>query len=418
MTPTPTPPTLTRDAGLRARAAHVLPGPGGYPGHLSVGVNQLPPTYPQFYARGEGAHLIDVDGRRFSDAMCAWGPMVVGYAEPRVVAAQCEQIRLGNTLNGPGPVAVELAELLVDTVAHADWAMFGKNGNDATAMSLRIARAATGRTKILKARKAYHGASDVFTPSMVGVAESDRANIVEFDYNDLASLAAAADAHDGDVAAVIVVPLQHDGFVDQEFATPEFAQGVRELCDRIGAVLVLDEVRTGMRLSLAGAWEHLGVRPDLTALSKAIGNGAAISAVTGTDALKDAAGSIFITGSFWSSAAPMAAALATITQLREEDGIATMVAAGERLRSGLAAAAAGVPIRQSGHVQMPFMTFDDDADLSQAMAFCAAALDAGTFFHPWHNWFLSTAHTPEVVDQMIDAAAAGFDAVRAVRGAR
>lgn len=404
---------LPVDSALRARATGVMPGAGGYYGHLSTGLNRLPVNYPQFYSRGEGASLWDADGRSFVDAMCAWGPMILGYADEGVVAAQEAQLRLGDTLNGPGIVAIELAELLVDTVAHADWAMFAKNGNDATAISVRIARAATGRRKLLKARKAYHGASDAFTPITLGVADGDRANIVEFDYNDLDSLVQAADAHAGDVAAIIVTPLQHDGFSDQSMVTQEFAEGVRALADRIGAVLILDEVRTAMRIDIAGAWESLGVRPDLTAMSKAIGNGAPISAVVGIDALKETAGSIYVTGSFWSSAAPMAAAVETITRLRDHDGPRSMAEAGARLRAGLtdAAAAAGVGIRHSGHPQMPFMTIDDDESFEKAFLFCEVALDNGTFFHPWHNWFLSTAHSPEVIDRMVESAAAGFLAV-------
>lgn len=412
--------TRPLDAALRARSAAVFPGPGGFYGHLSVGLNQLAPAYPQYYQRGEGARLWDVDGRSFVDAMCAWGPMVLGYAQPDVVRAQQQQIALGDTLNGPAPIAIDLAELLIDTVAHADWVMFSRNGNDATATAVRVARAATGRNKLLKARKAYHGASDAFTPLPVGVAEGDRSNIVEFDYNDLASLTAAADACGDDVAAVIVTPLQHDGFVDQEFAHPEFVHGVRALCDRLGAVLILDEVRTGMRIDLAGAWEEYGVHPDLTAFSKAIGNGAAIAAVTGTDALKDAAGSIYVTGSFWYSAAPMAAAYETIRLLRENDGIAAMRHAGQRLRAGLdtAARASGIDIVQSGHVTMPFVRIVGDSDFSEATLFTGTAMDAGAFFHPWHNWFLSAAHTDEDIDELVAAASVGFDAVARSRAAR
>ena len=348
--------------------------------------------------------------------MCAWGPMVLGYGDRRVADAQYAQLLLGDTLNGPTALAVELADLLVDTVAHADWVMLAKNGNDATATALRVARAATGRSKVLKARKAYHGANDAFTPIPVGVPQAERSNIVEFIYNDLTSAVAAADAHDGDVAAIIVTPLQHDGFVDQEAVLPDFARGLRELSDRIGAVLILDEVRTAMRIDLAGAWEVLGVRPDLSCFSKAVANGAALSAVTGIDSLKEAAGSIYVTGSFWYSSAAMAAAIETITRLREEGGVEIMTSSGTRLRAGITAAAqdAGVEVSQSGFVQMPLLTFDNDPEFELAATFCAAALDAGTYFHPWHNWFLSTAHTADVIDHMVESAGVGMRAVHRV----
>ncbi|WP_120493773.1 aminotransferase class III-fold pyridoxal phosphate-dependent enzyme [Microbacterium phyllosphaerae] len=405
------------DAELRARGAGVFPGPGGFYGHLSVGLNQLAPTYPQYYSRGEGARLWDVDGRSFVDAMCAWGPMVLGYAHPDVVAVQQKQLALGDTLNGPSPLAVEFAELLVDTVAHADWVMLSKNGNDATATAVRVARAATGKAKVLKASRAYHGANDAFTPLPVGVPAEERSNIISFEYNDLATVEAAVAEHDGNVAAIIATPYQHDGFVDQEIVDPAFARGLRAIADRIGAVLILDEVRSGFRLDMAGSWESLGVRPDLTAFSKAIANGAPLAAVTGIDALKDAAGSIYVTGSFWYSSAPIAAGIATLTALRDSDGPGLMRVAGERLREGLyaASASAGLEVVQSGPVQMPLLRFVDDPKFEAASLFCATALDAGAFFHPWHNWFLSTAHTDGEVDALIDAAAAGFDAVAQAR---
>ncbi len=227
-----------KDLALRARASKVIPG--GMYGHMRVVDGVMPPSYPQFYTRGKGTRAFDVDGNEYIDFMCAFGPMILGYANDEVDAAAGAQQAMGDAFTGPTPHMVELAELLTDTVAHADWAMFSKNGTDATSAAVVIARAATGRKKLLKAVGAYHGANAWFSPSIAGVTEEDRANIVEFSYNDVASLEAAAAQVEGDVVAIIVPPFKHDALIVQELATAEFVTGVRALADRIGAVLILD----------------------------------------------------------------------------------------------------------------------------------------------------------------------------------
>lgn len=398
------------DATLRERALRVVPG--GMWGHLHAA--RLPQGYPQFFARAEGGHIWDADGREYVDLMCSWGPIVLGHHDPVVDAAAARQAVLGDCLNGPAPVMVELAERLVDRIPHADWAMFQKNGTDATTACVTIARAATGRRVILVAQGSYHGAAPWCTPVPAGTTDTDRAHQLRFRYNDVASLEAAADAAGDDLAAVIVTAFRHDNVVDQEMPTPAFAQAMRRLCDRRGAALILDDVRAGFRLHRGGSWEVLGVRPDLSAWSKAIANGHALAAVTGTDALREAAARVFVTGSFWCAAVPMAAALATLQRLDELDAVAHMEHLGQRLRDGLAALAAQhrVGLRQSGPVQMPLFLFDGDADFRQGAAFCRAALEAGAYLHPRHNMFLCAAHTDSDMDRVLDAADAGFRAVR------
>ena len=400
------PRTLAADAALRARAAAVIPR--GMYGHLSV-QKVLPEGFPQFYARGEGAMVWDVDGNDYVDFMCAFGPMVVGYANAKVDAAAGVHQRLGDAIAGPTPVLVEAAENLVDTVAHSDWAMFAKNGADATSMAVVIARAATGRKKLLKATSAYHGATPWFTPMPAGVTAEDRANIVEFNYNDLESVKAAVDSADGDVAAIILTPHQHDAMVDQEEVRPEFARGVRELATKLGIVLILDEVRTGFRIDMAGSWEPIGVRPDLTAFSKAIANGYAFSAVTGIDALADAASEVYVTGSFWMGSVAMAASIET-TRILREGGLAELTRAGADFRTGLARQAAdhGFDLVQTGPVSMPMLRFGDDVELTTAFAFTAAAVRHGVILHPWHNMFLSSAHTPVVIAAALERTDAAF----------
>ena len=402
------------DAAIRARASRVIPG--GMYGHMLANEHTLPPSYPQFYDRGEGALTWDVDGNRYIDFMCAFGPMLLGYRNPRVDAAATAQLTVGDTLTGPSPRMVELAELLTDTVAHADWAMFAKNGTDATSAGVRIARAATGRSKFLKAAVAYHGANDWFTPRSAGVTAEDRANIVEFQYNDVASLEAALTANAGDVAAIILTPFRHDSFVAQEAVDPEFARAARRLATAHGAVLLLDEVRTGFRLDVAGAWESLGVRPDLTAFSKALANGHPLSALVGIDSLRAAASEVYVTGSFWYSAVPMAAGIATVTEAVALDAPRVIHHAGLRFKNGLEeqARAAGLPLELTGPVQMPLMIFADDVHKKKAFAFTDAAIRRGVLLHPWHNMFLSTAHTDEVVDDALARTQDAFDETAAL----
>ena len=401
------------DAALRARARRVIPG--GLWGHQNVAA--LPEGYPQYFARAEGCRLWDVDGNEYVDFMCSWGPIVLGHRHPAVEAAVRRQSDQGDCMNGPGPVLVELAELVVGMVAHADWVTFQKNGTDATTTCVTLARAGTGKRKVLVARGSYHGSAPWCTPSVAGVTAEDRAHILHFDYNDVASLEAAAAQAKGDLAAILVAAYRHDLGRDQETATAEFARRARELCDAEGAALIVDDVRAGFRLHLGGSWETLGVRPDLCAFSKAIANGYPLAAVTGTERFREPATRIYVTGSFWCEAGPMAAAVATLTVLRDEGGIVRMTAMGERLRRGLAerAAAAGVTIRQTGPVQMPMLLFADDPGYAKGFAFCAAALREGTYFHPKHNMFLSVAHAEADIDRALAAAEAGFAVVK--RGA-
>jgi glutamate-1-semialdehyde 2,1-aminomutase len=400
------------DFDLRRRAAAVIPG--GMFGHMSV--NRLPDAHPQFYERSEGTRVWDVDGNEYVDFMCSFGPIILGYRDPRVEAAAAAQAARGDTQPGPAPCMVELAELLVERVAHADWAIFAKNGTDATTTCLMVARAETGRTKVLAAAGAYHGAAPWATLRLDGVAPEERANLHYYEYNDVASVERAIDAADaGDVAAIITTPFKHNAGFDQEDVDPAFARRLRELCDELGAALVIDEVRAGFRLNHGGSWEPLGVEPDLSAWSKGIANGYPLAAVLGRGRYADAATRIFVTGSFWYQAVPMAAALATIGALRDDDAVAVMERVGSRLREGFDQLAddAGVPIRQTGPAQMPNLSFPDDADFAKACAFSAAMLERGVIVHPRHNWFLCAAHDEGDVDRFLDAAQHGLQAVLA-----
>jgi glutamate-1-semialdehyde 2,1-aminomutase len=406
--------TRTNDGRLRQRARAVIPG--GMYGHMSA--NALPPAYPQFYQRSEGSHVWDVDGNEYVDFMCSFGPIILGHKHPGVEAAAAAQRADGDTQAGPAAAMVDAAELLVDRVAHADWAMFAKNGTDATTTCVTIARAATGRAKVLAAAGAYHGSAPWCTIRMDGVTPEDRANLAYYTFNDIASVHRALEEAGGEAAAIIVSPFRHDAGFDEELVDPQFARDLRALCDRTGAALVLDEVRAGFRMNDGGSWEPLGVAPDLSAWSKAIGNGYPVAAILGSAPLREAASRIFVTGSFWFQAVPMAAAVATITAIREEDAVAAMRRTGTKLQEGIErqAAEAGVRISMTGPPAMPNLRFPDDADLAKGKMFCGTVAEHGVILHPRHNWFLSAAHTDHDIERALDATWAGFQAVRAQFG--
>ena len=399
----------TADQRLRQRAALVIPG--GMYGHLRS--DRLPAGYPQFFERAEGCHLWDVDGRRYVDFMCSWGPIVVGHQNPVVAEAVARQMAAGDCLNGPSERLVELAERLVGLIPHADWALFGKNGTDATTTCVTLARAASGKRKILVAEGAYHGASPWCTPNPAGVTAEDRAHMLTFTYNDTGSLESAVQRAGDDLAGIVVSAFKHDFGKDQAMPDAAFARRARELCDANDAALIVDDVRAGFRLTLRGSWDLVGVQPDLSAWSKAIANGHALAAVTGNDRYRDAASKLYVTGSFWCSAVSMAAALATLDVLESVDGPAHMRAMGQRLRDGIAAQAAefGIGVRQSGPPQMPTVLFDDDPDCAKGNRFTLEALKHGVYLHPRHNMFLSTAHTEADIDLALEATRAGFKAL-------
>ena len=402
------------DRQLRDRARAVIPG--GMYGHKNVA--RLPRGYPQFFSRGSGALIWDVGGVEYVDLMCSWGPVVLGHRHPAVDAAVERQLKLGDCLDGPSPVIVELAELLTDTVAHADWAMFAKNGTDAMSVAVLVARAETNRGQVLMADGAYHGSAAWSASSdAVGVLAQERAATGRFAYNDVASLEQAVEHCGTDLAALVVTPIRHDVRRDLEDVTPEFARRARELCDRVGAVLVLDEVRCGLRTDPRGSWERLGVRPDLSGWSKAIGNGHPIACLLGIRALESAASAVSATGSFWLSAAPMAAAVATLTQARRPEVLEAMNSAGTTLQSGLRelATAHRVTVSVSGPPTMPFMTFDDDNDFDVARLWAAACVQRGLYLHPTHNWFIGASHTPDLIERCLGIADEAFAVLRSAR---
>jgi glutamate-1-semialdehyde 2,1-aminomutase len=400
---------LTQDRALRDRAANVIPG--GMYGHQNAAA--LPDGFPQFFTRAEGCRLWDGDRNEYIDYVCGFGPNLLGYRHPEVECAASEQAERGDCMTGPAPCMVELAERFVDVVEHASWALFCKNGTDATTWCVTIARAHTGKRKLLRARGAYHGSAPWCTPRLDGVLSEDREQQILFEYNDVASLDAAVDAAGDDLAAILVSPLRHDAFRDMDPPDPAFARRVRELCNRTSAVLILDEVRTGLRLAHGCSWEMLGVRPDLSAWGKAIANGHPLSAVAGSEPLREAARRTYGTGSFWFAAVPMAASLVAL-EIAKRDGIVEQVRRlGEKLREGIAAQAKsyGMGLRQTGPPQMPMILFDDDPERARGNFWTSEAVKRGVYLHPWHNMFLCAAHTEADIAQTLEVTEEAFAAL-------
>ena len=398
--------TNSKNKALSERAQAVIPM--GMYGHQSVLL--LPDDYPQFFAGAKGAHLTDVDGNRYLDFLCGYGPNLFGYGDQEIDDAYVARLREGDTMTGPGEAMVELAEAMTGMVSHADWAMFCKNGTDATTMAMMIARNHTGKKTIVLAHGAYHGAAPWCTPLKKGITPADRAHQIFYDYNDVESLEAAVREAGDDLAAIFASPIKHDTFVDQELPDPAYAKRARELCDEHGALLIVDDVRAGFRLARDCSWSLVGVKPDLSSWGKAIANGHPISALLGAEKARMAAATIYATGSYWFSAAPMAAALTTMRRIRETDYLERTQRLGQRLRDGLDESAGrnGFALRQTGPAELPLIMIDDDPTLAKGYFWNAALMKRGVYFHPWHNMFICAAMTDADIDFAIEAADDAF----------
>jgi glutamate-1-semialdehyde 2,1-aminomutase len=215
----------------------------------------------------------------------------------------------------------------------------------------------------------------------------------------------------GEIAAVIAPPYYHPVYAAQQMPEEGFWSGVRQVCDREGMVLILDDIRASFRLDPRGSHAYFGIDPDLVCFGKSLANGHPISVAMGREGLRDAAEEVFISGTFWFAPAPMVAALTTLRVLDETDAIAQLARLGERLASGLqqVGAAHGLPVTVSGPPALPYMTFDEDKEgLALSQVFCREMIRRGIFLHPYHNWFLCAAHTEADIDHILDAANAAF----------
>ncbi len=346
---------LEKSRQLYARSRTVIPG--GVPG-IRAPENFVEGAYPIFLAGGSGAYVTDVDGNRYLDMLLGYGPMILGHACAEVDRAAMERQSAGFCLNLPQPVLVELAERLVAMVPCAEQALFFKTGSDATSAAIRLARAHTGRARIL--RCGYHGWHDWCLPGDPGVPSGVTATVHEFAYNDADQLRDLLQRYRGEVAAIIMTPVGHDFDAQIEPPAEGFLESVRALADEHLAVLVFDEVRTGFRVAIGGAQALYGVTPDLTALGKAMSNGYPVSALVGRREVMSAAQSTFISSTYFPNGLSMAAAVATLELLQREGVIDHLERIGRALAAGLSEVVAetGLPVTLSPFPQMPFLYFD------------------------------------------------------------
>ena len=422
----------TRSAALYRRALEVLPGGVNSPVRAMRAIGRD----PVFVDRGEGAELVDVDGNRYVDYVCSWGPLIHGHAHPEVVAAVTEAAAHGTSFGAPTPGEVELALEVGRRIGSVKMLRMTSSGTEAGMSAVRLARAATGRDVIVKFAGAYHGHSDALLaeagsgvlthggpptsiPATPGVPAATTAATRVVGWNDPDAFVAAVDE---DVAAVLAEPIPANmGLVPPQDG---FLQLLRERTAAVGALLVFDEVITGFRVGMGGAQELAGVEPDLTILGKVIGGGLPAAAYGGRRDLMERiapAGDVYQAGTLSGNPVAVAAGLATL-RLLDDDAYLALAAITSELGQGLreSAAAAGVPVQVEDRPGLLTVFFSETpvrdlagaraCDLERHGAWCNALLARGVYPPPsqFEAWFPSLAHTPEHVARTLDAAAAAF----------
>ncbi|MBR6812395.1 MAG: aminotransferase class III-fold pyridoxal phosphate-dependent enzyme [Oscillospiraceae bacterium] len=404
----------TKSREYFSRAAKVIPS--GIYGHQGPTEGCYTPieAFPLFSSRAQGSYFWDVDGNRFIDYMCAYGPNVLGYNDPDVDEAAAKQRKDGDCITAPSTKMIDFAELLVDTVHSADWAFFAKNGNDVTTLAVMTARAYTHRKKIVFFRGYYHGVSP-WTQKIdyPGIIEEDVINNIYVPWNDFDALAQAFEDNKGEIAAVIAQPYMHGNFKDNEMPAPGYWQKVRKLCDDTGTVLAVDDVRAGFRLDLAGSDHFFGFEADLICFCKALANGYNVSALCGKEFLKNTVSGMSFTGSYWLSAVPFAAGIACIEKMKRLELPKLLKAKGEKLSEGLIEKAKkhGFDLRVTGAPSLFYLRTADDPSLMLHQAWIAECVKRGVFFTNHHNHFINYSLTDEDIAETVEIADEAFAAV-------
>lgn len=409
-----TPNSYAKSQEIFDRAVRVIPA--GVPGHLGPSEGCFIPrsAFPLFSERAEGSRFWDVDGNEFIDYMCGYGPNVLGYGDPDIAAAARTQAEKEDVVSIPSSIMVDFAELLVDTVASADWAFFAKNGGDATTLAIMTARAATGRRRIVFIEGYYHGVAP-WTQKLdyPGVLDTDVQGNIEVPWNDVPAMRRVFTEHRGEIAALIAQPYKHGNFFDNELPAEGYWQQVRALCDEFGVVLICDDVRAGWRLDLAGSDHFYGFEADLICFCKAIANGYNVSALCGKDSLKEAVSSITYTGSYWMSAVPFAAGIATISKLKTLDAPRLFRELGTTLTTGLVDVAAShdLTLVASGEPALFYLRLADDPSLMLHQRWIAECVRRGVFLTSHHNHFINAALTEADITRTLDVADEAFRVV-------
>lgn len=400
---------------LYKRACNVIPS--GLYGHQGPAEGcWIPPTsWPFFTEKAKGSYFWDVDGNKYIDYMCAYGPNVLGYNDPDVDKAALAQAKLENCVTTPSHKIVEFAELLVDTVKSADWAFFMKNGNDTTQGAIMCARAYTHRKKIIFVNGFYHGVS-MWTQKVdyPGVLPEDVANNLYVDWNDFDALEKLVAENEGEIAAFISTPYLHGNFFDNVLPEDGYWQKVRKLCTEKGIVLIVDDVRAGFRLDVAGSDHFYGFEADLICFCKALANGWNVSALCGKEFLKSSMSSLSYTGSYWMSAVPFAAGIACINKMKQLDTTTMFREKGLRLTNGLkqVASANGFDLRVSGEPALFYLRLADDDSLIIHQDWVQEMVHRGIYITSHHNHFMNASLTDEDIDRTIEVADDAFKALR------
>ncbi|MGA9371755.1 MAG: glutamate-1-semialdehyde 2,1-aminomutase [Solirubrobacterales bacterium] len=417
---------ISRSEELYRRALEVMPGGVNSPVRAMRSIGRD----PIFIERGQGPYLWDVDGNRYVDWVSSWGPLILGHADPLVVKAVREAADRGTSYGAPTAGEVDLAAEVVDRFASVEMIRMTSSGTEATMSALRLARAVTGRTTIVKFAGAYHGHVDGLlaeggsglatagVPASPGVTEAQAADTVIAPWNDEEAVVQAISR--GRPAAVIAEPIPANmGVVPPDAG---FLEALRDTTAEAGSLLILDEVISGFRVARGGAQELLGVEADLTVMGKVIGGGLPAAAYGGKRELMERiapAGDVYQAGTLSGNPLAVAAGLATLRQL-DSAAYVGIESATTRLATGLRRAAGDLPVQVASVPGLVTVFFSaepvrdfDGAQACDAKAygrFCRAMLDAGIFppASQFEAWFPSLAHDEESIDRTIEAARGAF----------
>ena len=416
---------MTRSEQLFDAAQRVLPGGVNSPVRACRSVG----TYPRFLDRGLGSHVWDVDGNEYIDLIGSWGPLILGHCREEVERAVLDAVKKGLSFGAPTAAEVEMAELVCQMTG-VEMVRMVNSGTEAVMSALRLARGATGRSKIIKFAGCYHGHSDSMlvkagsgaltggAPDSAGVPKEIAGDTLTAAYNDLASVEGLLKANPEQVAAVIVEPVAANmGVVPPQ---PGFLQGLRKLCDESGALLIFDEVITGFRLAPGGAQEYYGVRADLVTYGKIIGGGMPVGAYGGSRKLMELVaplGPVYQAGTLSGNPVAMAAGLAQLRILKNNPEIYTeLERKGALLEEGLKDALSGIPVlvNRVGSLLTVFFTeqpvtgYDQarSSDLTRFRQWYHGLLSRGIYAAPsqFEALFLSSAHTDTEIRRIIAAA--------------
>jgi glutamate-1-semialdehyde aminotransferase len=354
--------------------------------------------YPIFFKTAKGGNVIDVDGNEYMDMLCAYGPIIIGHREEEIDNAVIDQIKNnGFCMSLTQQIQNKLAKKLRALIPCCEKMVFVKTGSDATTIAVRVARGYTKRTKIL--RCGYHGWHSWCVESKGGIPEKLYEDVNEFEYNNLDKVTKMMQEYGNEVAAIIITPINHPGAHEVEMPKPGFLEGLRELTDTYGSVLIFDEIRTGFRVNLGGAQKELGVIPDLGAFGKAMANGYPISFLGGKkEIMNTLIEEVFLSSTFFPNSLPQVAALKTIEIMEREDVLGNIRKKGTVFARNITEiiGESGVPCTFSGGPWMPYITFDPDPNhLYRKLReeFYRQLIRRGIFLQPYHHGYLCYRHS-------------------------